>query len=137
MIRIRRMITHRLRWTLVLLAVAMGVLGAVPAVQAQVRRQSGDAGAAQIDPNTVQVMVDPLKAEVAALRIEVNRLHAALESLRLSVQANHAAYAAHRHSVAYYGVVSAKTISHEAPADVLVAITAQGVQKETLTGPAK
>jgi hypothetical protein len=82
-------------------------------------------------------MVDPLKAEVEALRIEVNRLHAALESLRLSVQANHAEYAAHRHSVANYGVVSAKTISHEAPADVLLAFTAQGGQKETLTGPAQ
>ena len=79
-----------------------------------------------------------MKAEVEALRIEVNRLHAALESLRLSVQANHAEYAAHRHSVAYYGVVTAKLISHEAPADVLLAFTAPGgVQKETLTGPAQ
>lgn len=131
------MITHLLRLTLVSLAVATGVLGAVPAAQAQVRRQSGDAVSAQVDPHTVHAMVDPLKVEVEALRIEVNRLHAALESLRLSVQTNHAEYAAHRHSVAYYGVVTAKTISHEAPADVLVAITAQGVQKSTLTGPAQ
>ena len=115
------MITHLLRLTLASLAVATSVLGAAPAAQAQVRRQSSDAVSAQVE----------------ALRIEVNRLHGALESLRLSVQANHAEYAAHRHSVAYYGVVTAKTISHEAPADVLVAITAQNVQKETLTGPAQ
>jgi hypothetical protein len=136
MILIQRMLTHGLRLPLVSLAVVTGMLGAAPAVHAQVRRPSG-AVSAQIDPNTVHVVVDPLKAEVEALRIEVNRLHAALESLRLSVQANHAEYAAHRHSVAYFGVVSAKTISHEAPADVLVAITAQNVLKETLTGPAQ
>jgi hypothetical protein len=129
--------THLLRLTLVSLAVATGVLGAVPTLQAQVRRQSREAVSAQVDPNTVHVAADPLKAEVETLRIEVNRLHAALESLRLSVQANHAEYAAHRHSVAYYGVVTAKLISHEAPADVLVAITGQGVQKSTLTGPAQ
>jgi hypothetical protein len=40
MIRIQRMPRHLLRSTLLSLVVATGVLGAVPAVQAQVRRQS-------------------------------------------------------------------------------------------------
>jgi hypothetical protein len=133
--RTHRVIQYLLRPTLLSIAVATGALSDVPAVEAQVQRQSGGAVSAQLDPNAVRVIVDPLKAEVEALRVEVNRLHAALESLRLTVQANHTEYAKHGHRVASYGVLTAKAISHDAPADVLLAVTAPGTQKEKLTGP--
>jgi multidrug resistance efflux pump len=133
--RIHRMIRHLLRSALISIAVATGVLNVVPGLHAQVQRQSGSTVSAQVDPNAVRAVVDPLKAEVAALRAEVNRLHAALESLRLTVQANHAEYAKHRHGVTSYGVVSAKMISHEAPADVLLAFTAPGTQTKAFSGP--
>ena len=133
--RINRMIRPLLRSALIPIAIATGALNVAPALHAQVQRQSGGTVSAQVDPNAVRAVVDPLKAEVAALRVEVNRLHAALESLGLTVRANHAEYAKHRHSVKSYGVVSAKTISPEAPANVLLAFTAPGTQTKAFSGP--
>lgn len=107
--------THRLttpvpRLILLSFAFAAGATMRGSEVQAQVQRQAGSATSAQIAPRAVQTPIDPLKVEVEQLRVEVNRLHAALESLRLTVNANQAAYAKHRHEVANYGVVSAKTV---------------------------
>ena len=123
------------RWALVSLAVAMGALTDVTAARAQVQRQPSGTVSAQVDPNTVHAMVDPLKTEVAALRVEVNRLQAALASLRLTGQTNQAAYLKHRHSVASYGLLTAKTISPQAPPDVQLAFTAPGAHTKALTGP--
>jgi hypothetical protein len=132
---VHRMIWMPLRLTLAPLADAAGIVTDVSLAQAQVQRQSSAVVSAQLDPNAVRAVIDPLKIEVEALRVEVNRLHAALESLRLTVTANHAEYAKHRHGVAYYGVVTAKTIYPHAPADILLAFTAPGVKKSGLTEP--
>jgi hypothetical protein len=72
------------------------------------------------------------QVEVQNLRAEVNRLHAALESLRLTVNANHAEYIKHRHGVASYGIVTAKSICPNTPANdgtMLVFTTAGGPTK--------
>ena len=120
------------RWTLVPLAVAAALFGQVRLLGAQVQRQPSGATAVQADPNAVRVIVDPLKAEVQSLRAEVNRLHAALESLRLTVSANHAEYIKHRHGVASYGIVTAKSICPNTPAidgTMLVFTTSGGPTK--------
>jgi hypothetical protein len=117
---------------LVVLAVAVALLGQVHLLGAQVQRQPGGGTAVQADPNAVRVIVDPLKVEVQSLRAEVNRLHAALESLRLTVSANHAEYIKHRHGVASYGIVTAKSICPNTPAidgTMLVFTTSGGPPK--------
>ena len=134
--------THRLttpvqRLILLSFAVAAGASMRGSEVQAQVQRQAGAGTSAQIAPGTVQVPVDPLKVEVEQLRTEVNRLHAALESLRLTVNANQAAYAKHRHAVADYGVVSAKTIcpNTQVSDNTMVVFAVANQHPKGLSGP--
>lgn len=118
--------------TVSLLVLAMGVLIPRPELHAQVQRLSGGTMTAQVDPNAVRAIVDPLKVEVQNLRAEVSRLHAALESLRLTVNANHAEYIKHRHGVASHGIVTAKSICPNTPANdgtMLVFTTVGGPTK--------
>jgi hypothetical protein len=120
------------RWTLLPLAVAAALVSQVPLLRAQVQRQPSGGSSVQLDPNAVRAIVDPLKVEVQNLRAEVSRLHAALESLRLTVNANHAEYIKHRHGVASYGIVTAKSICPNTPANdgTMLVFTTSG-------GPAK
>jgi uncharacterized protein YlxW (UPF0749 family) len=121
------------------LAFAVSVLIRGTEVQAQVQRQPTAATSAQVAPGAIQAPIDPLKAEVQQLRAEVNRLHAALESLRLTVNANSAAFLKHRHSVASYGVLTAKAIYPNTQVDdkTLVVIKISGQNPTALTGPAE
>lgn len=109
---------HRIRRTLAPLAMAAAVIGHASPAQAQ--RQPAPPPRAgttvQLDTTAAQTLITPLQAEVETLRIEVRRLKGALESLRLTVNANHQAYAKHRHAVAKYGIVTAKSICPDSPA---------------------
>jgi hypothetical protein len=114
------------------LTVAAALFSSVSPLRAQVQRQPSGVTSVQPDPNAVRAFVDPLKVEVQNLRAEVNRLHAALESLRLTVTANHAEYIKHRHGVASYGIVTAKSICPNTPAidgTMLVFTTSGGPTK--------
>ena len=105
--------------------------------RAQVSRRADAQVVATPELAATQAAIDPLKSEVQALRVEVDRLQAALASLRLTVQANQQEYASHQHSVPYFGLTSAKSICPDTPVldSTLVAMTAPGVAKSTLSGP--
>lgn len=130
--------TEVTRATLVALAVvSMASFAGAGPVRAQVQGRAD----AQVVPApelaAIQATVDPLKSEVQALRVDVERLQAALASLRLTVQANHQQYASHQHAVPYFGLTSAKSICPDTPVldSTLIAMTAPGVTKTTLSGP--
>jgi hypothetical protein len=124
------------RLTLVSLAAAGALFSNVSLLRAQVQRQPSGGTAVQFDPNAVRAIVDPLKVEVQNLRVEVSRLHAALESLRLTVNANHAEYIKHRHGVASYGIVTARSICPNTPANdgTMLVFTTSGGPTNGRTG---
>ena len=119
------------------LAMAAGFLAHASSLQAQSQRASRAGTTVQVDPVNPQPTINPLEAEVASLRAEVRRLQGALGSLRLTVNANHGTYLKHRHGVASYGIVTAKSICPDTPAidGTMLAFTTSGGPTKGKSGP--